>query len=180
MHVEEDKQSPVAQLASPSRSKQKQLINSRVVMLIKDKLVPLNRSRYEHLQKINRTIRKEQFTYISASMKNLTVHQSSEKLQNKKKGLTSREVSSDVAAELLLNRLKTLKVINDSATSTNQAEPNYKCWATLQKDIQDSSMSSTWRIDSSEQQFRGRKKENLFDLVLKAEKHLRLRKHELK
>lgn len=159
MPVEEENQHYIPQLVLPSRSKQKEVMNSRVVMLIQDKLVPLNRARYEHLQKINRAIHKEQYKYISASMKSLTLHQIQETVQIKKKGLTAREGSSDLATDLLLTRLKSSMDHLESHNIMEQSHPSYKCWDSLQKDINESSMSTTQRIDSSESKCRmGRRK----------------------
>jgi hypothetical protein len=36
-------------------------MNRQIVRLIEEKLLPLNRLRYVHLQKINKTLRKDQF-----------------------------------------------------------------------------------------------------------------------
>lgn len=62
-------------------------------MLIKEKLLPLNRGRYEHLRKIHQAIKTEQVSYIEAFMQNLTTQQSESKFE-KKKGFTAREAYS--------------------------------------------------------------------------------------
>ena len=80
--------------------------------LIKGKLLPLNRGRYEHLQKINKIYRKDAFKYASACQGKLTVNIQEESLNLKKKGLTSRYHKEDEESQtdILLNRLRGLRL----------------------------------------------------------------------
>ena len=69
----------------------KDLVNSRVVTLIKDKLLPLNRLKYEHLQKINKAVKKDKSTYLQAIQATVSQHHTERDSDRKKAIMTSRE-----------------------------------------------------------------------------------------
>ena len=48
-------------------------INNHIIKLIKDKVIPLNKSKYEHLQKINLTFRNDSSQKSNAVYKDLYV-----------------------------------------------------------------------------------------------------------
>lgn len=82
------------------------------------------------------------------------MHHVEERQSIKKKGFTTREGSSDLATDLLLARLKSMKNLDNSHRLLEQSRPGYKCWDSLQKDISDSALSTAQRIDSSESKCR--------------------------
>ena len=143
-----------------------------MVSLIKGKLIPLNKPRYEHLQKITRALKKEQFSFEASAM--ITHCPNGDDSFQQKRQLSHRlHPGSEV--NLLLHRLKHLS----ETARTNQL------WKLPTSKLIDSSHSclpeetvSAWKIPDDEPP--PRQKPPLLEVVTKAERHLRLKKRELK
>lgn len=107
-------------------------MNSHVVKLIKEKTIPLNKNRYEHLQKINRALRKKETSTISQVNYKLPLDLVKNKDNStiRPKMLTSRKNYLD-AEDILMNQLKTLKILkNGKLISINDKSEKY--WESLQ------------------------------------------------
>ena len=153
------------QSASTLSNLHEQRTNGRVVTLIQEKLLPLNRSRYEHLQKIHQALRKDTFVGPACRL-NQALCPPSHPRSSKRKGLTTRPNQlHNAETDLLLTRLRSLKMDSKWAEAHDCSLPEAE------------STTSSWRSSTFEDKVKSRRgKEPLLELVRRAESHLRTKK----
>lgn len=98
-------------------------------------MIPLNRGKYDHLQKISHALRKKQAGSY-ACLAHLTQHPNlSQPASPASKQKSERNGQAILTADLLINRLKSLKDLHLTNTSLLKNERVGECWETLRSTL---------------------------------------------
>ena len=133
-------------------------MNSHVVRLLQDKLLPLHRARYEHLQKINKALHKDKLRLLTHPSTRLQLPQTTHIHMDKRSATTRSPVLTNAAltADMLLNRLHSLK----HPRPANDSDWNSQGWDSLFDKIADSKVTSVADLTSRQHGDEGRSRTN--------------------